>query len=102
LSEAETGPPGDGWEWGIVEIFGHRRRAGRIREEERFGAKMLRVDIPIDGDPARGWRTEFYGGAAIFSFGLTSEADAMAFNRPYAPPFRRLAAAAPRRGAACD
>ena len=30
----------DGWEWAVVEIFGHRRHAGRTREEERFGAKM--------------------------------------------------------------
>ena len=36
----------DGWEWAIVEIMGHRKHAGRIREEERFGAKMLRVDVP--------------------------------------------------------
>ncbi len=33
------------FEWAIVEIFGHRRHAGRTIEEERFGAKMLRVDV---------------------------------------------------------
>lgn len=27
-------------EWAIVEMMGHRRRAGRIEEVERFGAKM--------------------------------------------------------------
>lgn len=79
----------DGWEWAIVEIFGHRRHVGRTREEERFGAKMLRIDIPVDGDPAaNGWRTHFYGGASIFSLSLTDEASAMKANKPYAPPAR--------------
>jgi hypothetical protein len=36
----------DGWEWAIVEIFGHRRHVGKSREEERFGAKMIRIDVP--------------------------------------------------------
>lgn len=53
----------DGWEWAIVEVFGHRRHAGRIREEERFGAKMLRIDVPNKGAPAEhGWTTHWYGG----------------------------------------
>lgn len=42
----------EGWEWAVVEVFGHRRHAGRTREEERFGAKMLRIDVPNKGDPA--------------------------------------------------
>lgn len=54
----------DGWQWAIVEIFGHRKHAGRTREEERFGAKMLRIDVPIDGDPAKGWTTIYYGGSS--------------------------------------
>lgn len=78
-----------GWEWGIVEVFGHRRHVGRIREEERFGAKMMRIDIPVKGDPAaNGWETHFYGGASIFSFTLTDEATALRANKPYEPPAR--------------
>lgn len=77
----------DGWEWAIVEIFGHRSHAGRCREEERFGAKMLRVDIPIKGDPAaHGWKTHYYGGSSIFSYSLTDEASAMRANKPYERP----------------
>lgn len=75
----------DGFEWAIVEIFGHRRHAGRIREEERFGAKMLRVEVPLDGDPEKRWATHWYGGAAIFSLTPTDEATALRMNRPYAP-----------------
>lgn len=85
----------DGWEWALVEIFGNRRHAGRVREEERFGAKMLRVDVPIDGDAAgKGWRTHYYGGASIFSFTLTDEATVIRTNKPYEPP-SRLAIARP-------
>ncbi len=79
------------WEWAIVEIFGHRRHAGRTREEERFGAKMLRIDVPLKGDPAtNGWETHFYGGAAIFSFTLTTEEAALRVNKPYDSPSRYL------------
>lgn len=81
----ETQPQHDGWSWAVVEIFGHRRHAGRIREEERFGAKMLRIDVPIKGDPAAGWMTHWYGGAAIFCITPTDEASAMAANKPYEP-----------------
>ena len=78
--------------WAVVEIFGHRRHAGRCRQEEMFGAKMLRIDVPIKGDPAsHGWETHFYGGSAIFSFSLTTEDVVMRANRPYeAPAINRL------------
>lgn len=79
----------DGWEWAIVEIFGHRKHAGRTREEERFGAKMLRIDIPIKGDPAaNGWATSYYGGASIFSFALSDEATVLRMNKPHDEPYR--------------
>jgi hypothetical protein len=95
---------GDGFEWAVVEIFGHRRHAGRIREEERFGAKMLRIDVPdvfllsaTDADGGisistalRGWTTHWYGGASIFSLTMTDEASVMRINRPYAAPGRYI------------
>lgn len=79
----------DGWEWARVEIFGHREHWGRTREEERFGAKMLRIDIPIKGDAeANGWATHYYGGSSIFSFTLTDEASCKRANKPYESPAR--------------
>ena len=57
-------------EFAIVEVFGHRRHAGRIAEVERFGAKFLRIDIPIEGTFTGLMRTLFYGGASIFSMTL--------------------------------
>lgn len=32
--------------WAIVELMGHVRLAGRLTEEEKFGTKMGRLDIP--------------------------------------------------------
>lgn len=89
---AEQAAESNGWEWGTLEIFGHRTHSGRFREEERFGAKMVRIDVPVDGDPElKGWRTHFYGGGAIFSLTLTDEAAAMRVNKPYQPPARYIA-----------
>lgn len=97
ISES-TAAPDEDWEWAIVEVFGHRRHAGRIREEERFGAKMLRIDVPvfeairgmtppvIDGTPR--WETLWYGGSSIFSLSLTDEATVMRANKPYESPYR--------------
>ncbi len=88
--EPEAAPPLGGderGEWAIVEIMGHRKHAGLTFEVERFGTKMLRIDVPKDGDPgAHGWETVFYGGPSIFSFSLCSQETALAYNRPYRRP----------------
>jgi hypothetical protein len=77
-----------GFEWSIVEIMGHRMHAGRTREEEKFGSKMLRIDVPIKGDPANGWQTHYYSGSSLFSYRLTDEATVMKMNKPYDAPSR--------------
>lgn len=56
-------------EWAIVEIMGHLRRAGRISEIERFGAKLLRVDVPA-GDT---FVSEFFSGSAIYRLRYATE-----------------------------
>ncbi|WP_316171078.1 hypothetical protein [Bradyrhizobium sp. SZCCHNRI1058] len=81
MSEAPPEAPDEeiGWEWAIVEIFGHRRHVGRAREAERFGAKLLRIDVPKLG-PAPGeinWSSHFYGGSSIFSYTPTDEPTVM-------------------------
>lgn len=96
--EPEISGADDGFEWAVVEVFGHRRHAGRAREEERFGAKMLRIDIPQlkwpeDQPDAKDptvteWVTHFYGGASIFSYTLTDEQTVFQINRPYKPAGR--------------
>ena len=49
---------------------------------------MIRIDVPNQGDPAKGWTTHYYGGALIFSYSLTDEATVMKRNKPYEPPSR--------------
>ncbi|MGE0724739.1 MAG: hypothetical protein AB7O45_10205 [Alphaproteobacteria bacterium] len=73
-------PPAE--EYAIVEIFGHRRHVGRIAEVERFGAKMLRVDVPTDGDFEKGFVSHFYGGSSIFGLVLTDLDTVRRSNQP--------------------
>lgn len=51
--------------WAIVEVFGHRRLAGLVRQVNQFGTVMMRIDIPKDKDTFEA--AQFYGGAALFS-----------------------------------
>lgn len=80
--------------WAIVELMGHRKRAGMTREVELFGGKLLRIDIPAEG----GDITEFYGASAIYALRPVSEdiardAVRMAGDpRPVRPVEYRLAA----------
>lgn len=99
----ESAAPEPEFEWAVCEIMGHRKHAGRVREEERFGAKMLRVDVPTitvtppaeqGGQPTYSvekWTTHWYGGPSIFSFTLTDEESVMRMNRPYYSPQRYIA-----------
>lgn len=48
--------------WAKVELMGHVCIAGRLTEEEHFGAKLGRVDIPIEG----GFVTQFFSGASVY------------------------------------
>lgn len=92
----------EGFEWMMVEIFGHRSHWGKGKEVERFGSKMLRIDVPqvLWSEPTSeqpeaqlvvaGWVTHFYGGSAIFSNTLTDEATALRRNAPYSKPGKFL------------
>lgn len=88
----------EGFDWAIVELMGHVRIAGKLSEEERFGVKMGRLDIPdsrpceacagtgqssfMDAAPcaACGGRkakeffvTQYFGGASVYRITLVSE-----------------------------
>lgn len=82
----------DPLEYAIVEIMGHRRIAGRILEVERFGTKMIRIDVPKEGDFAKGFVSQFYGGPSIFSVTPTDLATVCKENKPYEPARRYIAA----------
>lgn len=50
--------------WALIELFGHRKRAGLCEDVTMVGSRLLRVDIP-SADPEK-FTTEFYGAAAIY------------------------------------
>jgi hypothetical protein len=62
--------------WAVVELMGHGRTAGIIRTSDLGG--LLRVDVPIED----GYRTEYYGEAAIYSIKVVSEEIARAYALP--------------------
>lgn len=51
--------------WGIIEIMGHTKLAGRISEASIGGIPMVRVDVPKIKD-VQGF-TRYYGKDSIFS-----------------------------------
>ena len=55
--------------------MGHLRLAGRLSEEERFGAKLGRLDIP---GPDGAYTTRYFGGGSVYQITLVSEAAARA------------------------
>ncbi len=57
-------------EWALVELMGHRSLAGRVTEVQRFGATLMRIDIPGESDA---FTTQFYGGQAIYCVTPTTE-----------------------------
>lgn len=85
----------------IVELFGHMRLAGTVREVDQYGTKMLRVDVPeVDGRPGF---TTFKGGNALYAVTPTTEEIVVEVVRlerptppiPYSLQMRALAAPAP-------
>lgn len=77
LAKLNTVPPTEGrpqpeYEGpAIVEIMGHQRLAGSVREVVIGGAPMLRVDVPQIGDVAA--FTQYLGGGALFRLTPVSE-----------------------------
>lgn len=61
-------------QWATIELMGHATTAGKIVME----SGLLRVDVP-EGD---GFRTEYYGMAAIYSVKIVSEEISRAFVKP--------------------
>ena len=55
--------------WAYLELMGHRRHAGFVREVEMYGGKQIRIDIPTDDGDV----TKFYGAGAIYALSPCSE-----------------------------
>lgn len=90
-----TEPPFESW--AILELMGHRKRPGFVREVEIAGGKMLRVDIHGANDEVV---TEFYGVTSVYALRPVSEEiarDAGRYTelRPYRPVEYRESTALP-------
>jgi hypothetical protein len=57
--------------WAILELMGHRRLGGQVKQVEQYGAAMVRIDVPAVEDHAA--FTQFYGGGSIYSVTPTTE-----------------------------
>lgn len=58
--------------WGLLELFGHQRLAGKLSEQTIGGVHFIRVDVPsVKGVPEY---TRFFTGGAIYCMTPTSEA----------------------------
>jgi hypothetical protein len=69
--------------WAIVELMGHVRIAGRVSEEERFGSKLGRLDVPTEGG---GYVTQYFSGSSVYRLTIVDEAAARAValhNQPH-------------------
>ncbi len=62
--------------WAIMELMGHRKLAGKVREVQIAGAGMLRIDVPgAEGERA----TQFYSPAALYCLTPCTEETARAY-----------------------
>jgi hypothetical protein len=64
--------------WAIVELLGHLRLAGLLSEEEHFGSRMGRLDIP---QPDGSFVTRLFGGGSVYSISFVEESVARAVTR---------------------
>jgi hypothetical protein len=80
--------------WAILELMGHRKLGGYVREQNVAGAGFLRVDVPgKEGNVA----TQFYAPGALYCLTPVSEAIARRFAQGVQPePVTRWELPAPR------
>jgi hypothetical protein len=57
--------------WGLLELFGHQRLAGKLSDQTIGGVHFIRIDVPAVGDvPAY---TRFFTQGAIYGMTVTTE-----------------------------
>lgn len=90
--------------WAKVELMGHICLAGKLSEEEKFGSKLARLDIP-NGDE---FTTQYFGGSAVYRISIVTEEVArhIARNSASAPispwDYPKMALPAPTRDVCVD
>lgn len=57
--------------WGIIELFGHQKMAGKVTEQTVGGSALIRIDVPnTDRQPAF---TRFLNMSAIYAINPVTE-----------------------------
>lgn len=59
--------------WCILELMGHRRLAGYVREQTVGGASFLRLDVPGPTPESPATATQFYSPTAVYCITPTTE-----------------------------
>jgi hypothetical protein len=59
--------------WALIEQMGFRKTYALVREVEMYGTKMLRLDVPIPGEPGK-FTTRFAGGPSLYQVTPLDEA----------------------------
>lgn len=57
--------------WGLLELFGHQRLAGKLSDQTIGGVHFLRIDVPAVGDVPT--YTRFFTQGAIYGMTVTTE-----------------------------
>lgn len=80
--------------WSVLELMGHRRLGGYVREVELAGHGLIRIDIPGEGGET--FVTQYYSPSALYCLTPATEdaaREVARYNRP--APVARLALAEP-------
>jgi hypothetical protein len=70
--------------WSILELMGHRRLGGFVREVQIAGAGFFRIDVPGDAD-GEIHSTQFYPPSSVYCLTPVSEAAAKVAARSNRP-----------------
>lgn len=70
--------------WAILELMGHRRLGGFVREVQLAGAGFLRIDVPGDAE-GEVHSTQFYPPSSVYCLTPVTEASARAVARSSRP-----------------
>jgi hypothetical protein len=89
-------------EWAILELMGHRRLGGFVREVQVAGAGFLRIDVPGDVD-GETHSTQFYPPSSVYCLTPVSEAAARIVARSSRPePVQRWELPQPKAEPRCE
>ena len=69
MTTATNEPAFEGW--AILELMGHRKLTGFVREVSIFGSAMCRIDIPSGAEGTI--TTQFYNASSIYCMTPTTE-----------------------------